>query len=440
METAFDAAMQIVNDFKNANASIRNTMYAALPASIKNKVVSAISSALSLTVSMATDMAKAMTLESAASTVFGNHTTKLDTFNDYWDGRGTVTESETLALMQAELNQHGKIGVQAYSLMGAFHRLEYAAGVYNLQVQAWNKHATSQTLDEKTVTDPVKPGFTTIGCFNHCGDFFNTFSDAESSHKEPCGTARNVDEMVADQYWNEMLAAFEPNEGQILAGRNVLAGCGRHYYDCPSVPDTEHEPQTCSVSGCTVQYRNCLRHTKDHSNHSGEEGSTEEQYVAPDPAPTPTPSYHTCGVHETWQSGDHSAASCGTSGHYVCDGSDHSLQASCLVTNANGDYCTVTSFYACQYHTHVYPAPPPTPSATCARSACGQTVSDRLAHRIDCGPCNGHYWTCISGAADNHRLKTCRFTECGQTWYACGTRPSCQKPWRQRNGLGCWAQ
>ncbi|MCE2403357.1 hypothetical protein J4G08_21085 [Candidatus Poribacteria bacterium] len=224
--------------------------------------------------------------------------------------------------------------------MGAFHRLEYAAGVYNLQVQAWNKHATSQTLDEKTVTDPVKPGFTTIGCFNHCGDFFNTFSDAESSHKEPCGTARNVDEMVADQYWNEMLAAFEPNEGQILAGRNVLAGCGRHYYDCPSVSDTEHEPQTCSVSGCTVQYRKCLRHTKDHSNHSA---------------------------------------------------------ASCLVTNANGDYCTVTSFYACQYHTHVYPAPPPTPSATCA---------------------NGHSYDPDNRPENNqHRTRTCQ--HCSQTWEVC---------------------
>ena len=160
-----------------------------------------------------------------------------------------------------------------------------------------------------------------------------------------------------------------------------------------------------------------------------------------------TPSYHACGSHETWQSGDHSAAGCGTSGHYVCDGSDHSYTY-CYVTDSNGNTCTVGSYYVCDYHTHQFPetyTPPPSepepePSATCARAACGETVSDRLAHRIDCGPCNGHYWTCISGAADHHRLKTCRFTECGQTWYACGTRPSCQKPWRQRNGLGCWAQ
>ncbi|MDE0484640.1 MAG: hypothetical protein OXI67_18845 [Candidatus Poribacteria bacterium] len=69
----------------------------------------------------------------------------------------------------------------------------------------------------------------------------------------------------------------------------------------------------------------------------------------------PTPTYHACGVHETWQSGDHSAAGCGTSGHYVCDGSDHSLQARCAETDEYGTRCTVTSCYACDGHSHVYP-------------------------------------------------------------------------------------
>ena len=52
-----------------------------------------------------------------------------------------------------------------------------------------------------------------------------------------------------------------------------------------------------------------------------------------------TPTYHACSVHEDWQSGD------------------HSLQASCSLTNANGDNCTVTNFYACQSHTCVFPEP-----------------------------------------------------------------------------------
>ena len=274
-------------------------------------------------------------------------------------------------------------------------------------------------------------------CEGSCSDMFRSPYRAFSDHRKSCGTGKSVDRVVIEDstisispYDN--IGTYSALVTAELQTRNFEQGCGRPYYHCPTVPDTKHEPQTCSVSGCTVQYRNCLRHTKDHSNHSGEEGSTEHQTIAPDPAPTPTPSYHTCGVHETWQSGDHSAASCGTSGHYVCDGSDHSLQASCLVTNANGDYCTVTSFYACQYHTHVYPAPPPTPSATCARSACGQTVSDRLEHRQICA--YGHtYWTCYPGATHNHTTTfTCRRPGCGVTFTRC-SNGTCTSDWGTHN-------
>ncbi len=365
VEKAFKAAMKIVNDFKNANDAMRNTMYNGLPAGMKKNMVSSLSSALGISAEIATNRAKAMTLSDAAYAAFDNYTTKLDTFNDYWDGRGTVTESDTLALMQAELNQHGKIGVQAYSLMGAFHRMEYAAGVYNLQVQAWNawykKYAPSQydaeKEDELTIQDPLKPTFTQIGCFNHCGDFLDTFSSAESSHKKKCGTAENIDEILrrAPIYMTQA-------ESSEFRRRTVDHGCGRHYYHCPNKPNTLHEPQTCSTSGCSVKYRNCLPHTKDHSNHSTTTETTQNEFQQPPPTPPPTPSYHPCGVHATSVSGDHSAAGCGVSGHYVCDGSDHSLQASCTTTNASGQSCTVSSFYACQTHTHQYPT-----TATCSQ-------------------------------------------------------------------------
>ncbi len=162
----------------------------------------------------------------------------------------------------------------------------------------------------------------------------------------------------------------------------------------------------------------------------------------PIPAPAPTPSYHTCGVHETSVSGDHSAAGCGVSGHYVCDGSDHSLQASCTTTNASGQYCTVSSFYACQSHTHVYPA---APAISCGRSGCTQTVSSSTAHQVTCSA--GHqYWSCgqyASWHANHHRTRTCRFGKCGQSWQRC-SRPSsaptpmCTDP--TRTGERCWAK
>ena len=46
---------------------------------------------------------------------------------------------------------------------------------------------------------------------------------------------------------------------------------------------------------------------------------------------------HPCGVHLTSVPGD------------------HTLQASCTVTNNQGRTCTVTSFYACDNHSHSFP-------------------------------------------------------------------------------------
>ena len=473
VDNAFNAAMTLVNDFKNANASIRATMYPALPASIKDKVVSAVSSALSLAVSMATEMVRAMTLEGAASTVFGNHTTKLDTFNDYWDGRGTVTESDTLALMQVELNQHGQIGVQAYSLMGAFHRLEYALGIFNIKAEKWNKHSPSDPVQIQYISDPIKPGFSTVGCFNHCGDTFDTFTSAESSHKEKCGTGDNIDLFDMRRPANEYNA--------YLGSRTVAQGCGRHYYDCEKKPaGTEHKEQTCSIwvwekpTGylnafksykCGHQFRECMWWlTRDHNPHdlnpfeathsaSGDSStdnppsddddddgdSTEQdtQGLQTEQTQTSTPSYHTCGVHETSVSGDHSAAGCGVSGHYVCDGSDHSLQASCTSTDANGEECDVTGFYACQSHTCVYPEPT---EVLCSRSSCNEVVSTSDEHYVQCSGCSNSYWSCDSDAVHRHRVKTCRFDNCDQTWYACASTPICNKPWRRQNNKKCQAQ
>ncbi|MDE0634692.1 MAG: hypothetical protein OXI43_02395 [Candidatus Poribacteria bacterium] len=95
------------------------------------------------------------------------------------------------------------------------------------------------------------------------------------------------------------------------------------------------------------------------------------------------PQMHVCGVHATSVSGDHTAAGCGTSGHYACDGSNHAAagcgtsthfacdglthtQVQCTVTNANGDQCTHT-YWACLHpvggssHNHQYPTPAPAP-------------------------------------------------------------------------------
>ena len=269
-----------------------------------------------------------------------------------------------------------------------------------------------------------------------CNVSYGTPHEAFYTHREVCG-----EEVDAYGY------------------KTLISGDGIAYYTCDTAANDRHRVRSCTrdftngsgvTNTCGDGFRRCVGPKKDHNwsdwinwetKHSDDdddstEETTQNEFQEPTSEPS-TPSMHACGSHETWQSGDHFAVGCGYSGHYVCDGSDHSLQASCSDTNANGDYCTVTSFYDCQYHTHVYPAPT---TVLCSRSYCNEVVSTSDEHYVQCSGCSNSYWNCSSTATRKHRVKTCRYSECGQTWYACGFRPSlCNKPSRNKNGLGCWA-
>ena len=227
----------------------------------------------------------------------------------------------------------------------------------------------------------------------------------------------------------------------------VCGGCGKHIkcknnkgdhveVSCPLGPNN----QICSYGS----YYKCSPHTHDYGSSSGSNptGSTPPSDGTPNcPDCTShcsppclcsnsgtcngTVSYHACGEHETTVSGD------------------HSLQASCSLTNASGQSCTVTSFYACQSHTCVFPAPPPPPpTVSCGRSGCSESVSSSNEHRV--GPCSGcsqSYWSCSWSASyweNEHRLRTCRYGTCGNTWRRCqSSTPNCLSPNRQ--GERCWA-
>ena len=204
--------------------------------------------------------------------------------------------------------------------------------------------------EEKTCRDNL-PSFSCRG--NHtagktlCNVSYGTPREAFYTHREVCG-----EEVDAYGY------------------KTLISGDGIAYYTCDTAANDRHRVRSCTrdftngsgvTNTCGDGFRRCVGPKKDHNwsdwinwetKHSDDdddstEETTQNEFQEPTSEPTPAPSYHMCGSHETWQSGDHSAAGCGYSGHYVCDGSDHSLQASCSDTNANGDYCTVTSFYAC---------------------------------------------------------------------------------------------
>ena len=136
------------------------------------------------------------------------------------------------------------------------------------------------------------------------------------------------------------------------------------------------------------------------------------------PTGNPSPSYHPCGVHLTSVIGN------------------HSLQATCSSSNDNGN-CTVTNFYACDGHTHVYPEPT---LVACGRRRCTERVSERNKHRTDpCSACNASYWSCGPHAdyhKDQHRLRTCRRNGCGNQWRRCqSSTPNCSA----KAGSRCWA-
>ncbi len=114
---------------------------------------------------------------------------------------------------------------------------------------------------------------------------------------------------------------------------------------------------------------------------------------------------------------------CGVHSGPASDANAHSLQASCPVTNANGDNCPVTSFYLCQSHTHQYPAP----TITC--NGCSATVNYKWVHWRRCSRCNKAYYECKPDGLKWHtQVETCRRPGCGVTFTRC-TNGTCTSDW-----------
>ena len=260
-----------------------------------------------------------------------------------------------------------------------------------------------------------------------CGLTWTMPSSARTAHFAKCGTS--------DDPYNK-----------------TLRGCSEVFYTCNTTELSRHQPKPCGLKrwtqtthgwskvACGSDYRACSQNQQLHATVLGTNqislcgpASSSSPIVSPTPTPTDgtpncsdctthcsppclcsnsgtcngTVSYHACGVHETTVSGD------------------HSLQASCSSTDANGNSCTVTNFYACDNHSHVYPPPPPPPTPTL----------------VTCSACNVPYDPNNTSAVNLHRVRTCRFSECRQTWQRCqNSAPICNKPYRKRNGLSCSAE
>ena len=237
----------------------------------------------------------------------------------------------------------------------------------------------------------------------------------------------------------------------------VCGGCGKHI-KCKNNHGDHIEVSCPQLNGlyCSyMSYYKCSPHTHNYSSGS----STDNTPNCPDcttHCSSPclctnsgtcngSTSYHACGQHETSVSGDHSNGTytCGIHSGYKCQEShDHKTYiSSCTSTDSNGNSCTNTGgYYECQPHTHSYPT-----LVECAHDNCTEMVSSRTSHRTQCGSGQHYYWpgcpnNTNSWSQDStHQEKTCRYSDCGQTWRRCLTpRPDCTSPNRQRQK--CWAQ
>lgn len=99
---------------------------------------------------------------------------------------------------------------------------------------------------------------------------------------------------------------------------------------------------------------------------------------------------------------------CGVHSGPASEASSHAMQATCSLTNANGDSCAATGFYACQTHTCQFPDPNLCPAAGCNVRINTNNAADHAL--VTCTgnvgkSCRQQYYAC---QANDHRWVRCQ--------------------------------
>ena len=290
-------------------------------------------------------------------------------------------------------------------------------------------------------------------CKGTCTVKFESPYNAWGDHREKCGLPETQTVTPLADY-NTRVA--------LLAIRTVVQGCGETWYTCDSDVAEQaawHQIRTCAKTytnsngvsskclddeGEVVKFRRCLGHTRDHnesdwipleSPHSDVADSS-SPVASPTPTPTDsTPNCPDCTTHCSSRCSCTNSGTCGgTVSYHACGdhetsvSGDHSLQASCSSTDSNGNSCTVTNFYACDNHSHVYPVPSIVACGGASWTGCSG-ASSRTEHHVSlCSNCGNGYWTCSQWAYRHTTQNTCRRPGCGVTYYECQNGP-CISDW-----------
>ena len=414
---AYSAVSGLASDYRNSIVSTGDVAFSSLTSAVQEKMVGMFMSIGNQSYALAKNMAKTHTLQSATESGISHHTQRLYNYNELWDKHGTVYKEAVYAAIRTEIQNTGQFVIDADSYIEAYCAYEFCVGEYNQQVENWNNYAPSQKVNKITATSHSKAEFDKVSCFGDCNYQHDTFNMARDAH---------------------------------------LAYCGYTLDDGPR--------STCNTPFYQCAFNKTCRLVRLHFRSNPPNTSPEYPLVAP-PDDIVVPDATTCtacGVSYTAsEASDHEWVyeSCPSShAHYECDGTDHSLQASCSSTDSNGNSCTVTNFYACDSHTHSYPSPPPTPptpptttppptppTTTPTTVACGGAAwtgcsgaSSRTEHKVpSCSHCNNSYWTCSQWAYRHTTQKTCRRPGCGVTYYQC-QNGTCTSTWGTH--ASHWAQ
>ena len=235
----------------------------------------------------------------------------------------------------------------------------------------------------------------------------------------PCEHSQESSSSTSSSSTTTSTESSTPETAMHACGMHATTVSGSHSQITPPCGDSAHAGYACQISsdhntvmsGWSGTFYECQPHTNYPCGHTD---------------PTANEAYH---VH----------ASCGISGHFVCDSLTH-VEEQC--TNvSNGVRCKY-KFWRCLHpsvpsygpsHTCDYPV-------SCGRSACTQTVSSSTQHSATCA--SGHsYWTCNPSDVYHHITRTCKYSACGKSWERCSTvggTPICDLPWRKGKGWSCW--
>jgi len=330
-------------------------------------------------------------------------------------------------------------------VQAAWYAYYNAVGAYNYTL----RHDYNASDDELVgIREPSKETPTPLYfCYGSCDQLFETASAAQVSHQVYCPEKHGSSGTTGVTFYACSGSCGRSAEhwrvcggtcGNKYAPKRINRGQGNysyvadspHYVKCEKkVYDFWNPNATCGEEYYTCQYSTCPKSNTHWS------GSTP-------PQPTDnTPNCQDCTSHCS------SPCSCTNSG--TCNGTvvDNTPNCSGCTSHCSSP-CSCSDSGTCNGTVAAPPPPPPEPEpptlvACGARgwTGCTTLVSSRTEHKVEsCSSCGKTYWTCSQYASNHTSEKECRYTECGNTWKKCGRAPSCEKPYRKRNGLKCWAK